>query len=119
MKLYYDDEFDILEIFFLEPEPTLTVELQDDVYVHIVPESRQVIGLTTHHFRGHHTEFVFPFHGILTPTSPQVAQDIAKALLPADMSRQRACPKGSPLDGYKQASNQGPSWGVRHGRIAV
>ncbi len=65
MKLYYDDEFDILEMFFQDPEPTLTVGLQDDVYAHIVPESRQVIGLTIHHFREHHTEFTFPFQGIV------------------------------------------------------
>ncbi len=82
MKLHYDGEFDILEMFFQDPEPTVTVELQDDVYAHIVPESRQVIGLTIHHFREHHTEFDLPFRGILSPVSPQVAWDIERALSP-------------------------------------
>lgn len=83
MRLYYDDKFDVREMFFRGPEPTLTVGLQDNVYAHIAPESRQVIGLTIHYFREHHAELAFPFRVILSPVSPQVAQDIARALLSA------------------------------------
>jgi uncharacterized protein YuzE len=83
MKVRYDERFDVLEIFLQDPEPALTVELEDDVYVHVVPETKVVIGFTIHHFREHHRDFTFPFHGMLSPVSPQVAQEIAKALLPA------------------------------------
>jgi len=83
MKVHYDEEFDILEIFFQDPEPAVTIELKDDVYVHVVPETKMVIGVTIHHFREHHTDFTFPFQGMLNPVSPQVAQDIEKALSPA------------------------------------
>jgi len=81
MKAYYEEQFDILEIFF-KAEPTLTVELEEDVYAHIVPKTKQVVGLTVHHFQEHHSQFAFPFQGMLSPINPQVAQDIAKALLP-------------------------------------
>ncbi len=82
MRVYYDEKFDALEIFFQDPEPALTVGLRDDVYVHVVPESKQIIGLTIHHFREHRTEFAFPFQGILSPVSGQVARDIERALSP-------------------------------------
>jgi uncharacterized protein YuzE len=82
MRLHYDEQFDVLEIFFQDPELALTIELNDDVYVHVVPESKVVIGLTIQHFRGHHRDFILPFQGMLSPLNPQVAQDIAKALLP-------------------------------------
>lgn len=39
-----------------------------------------MIGITIHHFREHHSAFVLPLLGILTPASPQVAQDIEGAL---------------------------------------
>ncbi len=83
MKVHYDEQFDVLEIFFQDPEPALTVMLKEDVYIHVVPENKKVIGLTIHHFREHHTDFAFPFQGMLNPVSPQVAMDIEKALLPA------------------------------------
>ena len=83
MKVHYDEQFDVLEISVEDPEPAVTIELKDDVYVHVVPETKVVIGVTIHHFREHHTDFTFPFQGMLNPVSPQVAQDIEKALLPA------------------------------------
>jgi uncharacterized protein YuzE len=83
MKVHYDEQFDLLEIFFQDPEPAVTIELMDDVYIHVVPDNKRVVGVTIHHFREHHTDFAFPFEGLLNPASPQVAQDIAKALLPA------------------------------------
>ena len=83
MKLHYDEQFDVLEVFFQDPEPVLTVELKDDVYVHIVPETKIVIGLTVHHFRKHHADFALPFQGMLSPVSPQVAEDLEEALLPS------------------------------------
>ena len=83
MKVHYDEQFDVLEISVEDPEPAVTIELKDDVYVHVVPETKVVIGVTSHHFREHHTDFTFPFQGMLNPVSPRVAQDIEKALLPA------------------------------------
>ena len=83
MKVHYDEQFDVLEISVEDPEPAVTIELKDDVYVHVVPETKVVIGVTIHHFREHHTDFTFPFQGMLNPVSPQVAQDIEKALSPA------------------------------------
>ena len=81
MKVSYDEQFDTLEIFF-QAEAVLTVELDEDIYAHVVPKTRQVVGLTIHHFREHHAQSAFPFQGILGPVSPRVARDIAKALLP-------------------------------------
>ena len=83
LRVHYDEKFDTLEIFFQDPEPALTFELEEDVYAHIVPKTKQVVGLTIHHFREHHSQFAFPFQGMLSPVSPRVARDIAKALLPA------------------------------------
>ena len=53
LKVHYDEQFDTLEIFFQDPEPALTVELEEDVYVHIVPKTKQVVGLTIHNSRSH------------------------------------------------------------------
>ena len=81
LRVHYDEDFDILEIFF-QAEPALTIELGDDIYAHIAPVTQQIIGLTIHHFRGYRAEFALPFHGMLVPVSARVAQSIAKALLP-------------------------------------
>lgn len=80
-RVNYDEQFDVLEIFF-QTEPALTIELEEDIYVHVVPATRQVIGVTVHHFREHHAHFAVPFRSTLTPASPQVAKDIEEALLP-------------------------------------
>jgi len=81
LTVHYDGRFDVLEIFFQDPEPALTIELSDDVYVHIVPETRQAIGLTVHHFRKNHPHVAVPFRGALVPVSPEVARAIATTLL--------------------------------------
>ena len=77
----YDEQFDVLEIFF-QTEPALTIELEEDIYAHIVPATRQVIGLTVHRFRRHHAQFAVPFRSTLVPASPLVSKDIEEALLP-------------------------------------
>lgn len=82
LRLHYDEQFDTLEIFF-RAEPALTVELDEDMYAHVVPSTKQVVGITIHHFREYHAQSAFPFQGILNPVSPRVARDIAEALLPA------------------------------------
>jgi len=81
LRVQYDEQFDILEIFFQDTAPALTVELEEAVYAHIVPDTKQVVGLTIHRFREHHTQFALPFQGMLSPVSPRVALNIAKALL--------------------------------------
>lgn len=83
LRVRYDETFDVLELFFQDPVPALTVELEEDVYAHIVPGTTQVIGLTIHHFRAHHANFNFPFQGILNPSTPTAAANIRKALVPA------------------------------------
>lgn len=78
----YDERFDTLEIVF-RIEPALTIEIQDDVYAHVVPATRQVVGLTIHHFRDCHAQIAIPFSGTLVPINPQVAAEIADALRPS------------------------------------
>ena len=81
-RVNYNEQFDVLEIFF-QTEPALTIELEEDIYAHIVPATRQVIGgLTVHRFRRHHAQFAVPFRSTLVPASPLVSKDIEEALLP-------------------------------------
>jgi uncharacterized protein YuzE len=80
LRVSYDAQFDILEIFF-QTEPTLTIELEEDIYAHVVPATRQVIGLTVHHFRRNHAQFAVPFRCTLVPASSVVAKKIEQALL--------------------------------------
>ncbi len=72
LRVCYDEQFDVLEIFF-QTEPALTIELEEDIYAHVVPATRQVIGLTVHHFRKHHAQFAVPFRSTLAPANPRVA----------------------------------------------
>ncbi len=58
------------------------VELAEDVYAR-VPRTQRVIGLTIHRFRARGARFGFPLEGALSPSTPQAAENIAKALVPA------------------------------------
>jgi hypothetical protein len=83
ITISYDDKFDVLEVFFQKPEAALTVELEEDVYAHVIPSTQRVIGFTIHHFRSHPRPFPLPLQGGVEPATPTTASIIRKALVPA------------------------------------
>lgn len=50
VRLVYDQEADILEIFFGENEPATGVELTDDILLRLNQQTRRAISLTLLHF---------------------------------------------------------------------
>ncbi len=79
----YDAQHDVLELYFQASgaiPKTLMVELAEDVYARVAPGTQRVLGLTIHRFRAHGARFGFPLEGALSPSTPQAAESIAKAL---------------------------------------
>jgi len=83
IRVYYDEEFDVLEIFFHEPVPTVAMEIIEDVFVHVVPRERKTVGMTIHRFREKHRHYNLPFEGTLRPSNPDLEERLARIPLPA------------------------------------
>jgi uncharacterized protein YuzE len=80
LRVSYDQEFDVLEIFFQEPEAALTIELEEDVYAHVIPQERRIIGMTIHRVKEHAAILrALPLEGDLRPASPEVEDRISRA----------------------------------------
>lgn len=83
LRILYDASFDVLELFFQTPgtiSNTHLVTLAEDASARIVLGTQRVIGLTIHRFRARGARFGFPLEGGLSPSTPQAAENIAKAL---------------------------------------
>ncbi len=83
IKVSYDEAFDVLEIFVQPPRPSITVKVEEDVYLHLVPEQREVIGMTIHRFRERNSNYMLPFEGHLQPTTMEMKERLERALVPA------------------------------------
>jgi hypothetical protein len=83
LRVSYDETFDLLEVFFQEPVPTLTVQLEEDIYAHIVPDEQRLVGMTIHRFREKHADYRLPVHGRLDITVPQVEERVRFAFQPS------------------------------------
>jgi uncharacterized protein YuzE len=83
MRISYDEKFDVLEVFVQEPEPSLTIEVAEDLYYHVVPESKEIIGFTIHRFRARNAPCLLPIESSLRPASPQARELVEKALITA------------------------------------
>lgn len=81
MRVAYDERFDILEIFAETPKPALTVEIVEDVYLHVVPSEKRVIGMTIHRFRTKNANYMLPFEWSLKSANPAIQERLDKAFV--------------------------------------
>ena len=51
MRFSYYPPSDELNIHFGEPCPAIAKEIDDEVYLHLDPQTREIVGLTVLHFR--------------------------------------------------------------------
>ena len=83
MRISYDEKFDVLEVFVQNPESSLTIEVDEDLYFHVVPVSKKIIGFTIHRFRAKNSQYLLPFDSSLRLANPQVQEQLDKALVTA------------------------------------
>ena len=83
MRIAYDERFDVLEVFVQDPEPSLTIEVDEDLYYHVVPESKKIIGFTIHRFRAKNAHYLLPLESFFRPAGPQAQEQVEKALVTA------------------------------------
>ena len=82
MRISYDEKFDVLEVFVQDPESSLTIEVDEDLYFHVVPQSKKVIGFTIR-LRAKNSQYLLPFESSLRLANPQVQEQLDKALITA------------------------------------
>ena len=79
IRFSYDEQFDVMEIFFLPPTPSVTVQVEEDVFLHVVPFERKVAGMTIHRFLERHSDYILPFQGYFEPTTAEMKERLEKA----------------------------------------
>lgn len=83
VRVYYDEKFDVLEIFFQPAAAAVTIKgPEDDVYFHVVPDRGEIIGMTIHRFRERNMNYMLPLEGHVRPTTAKLKEQLDR-LVPA------------------------------------